>query len=386
MNVIAFLIFVLMSVSAYGAPSVSGTSGTISDNNAITITGSGFGATGPTIILFDDFESGTVGQNLKTGAGSATIGQWNSLNTVPPKYSSDNSVSGTKAWKVTGVAGVEGQTNAIVLLDNTTEVFFSWWCYVPTTSPWSGEEAGNPYGPINWKIMWMTQDNWSGDNDQDWVMLDVANHWYITGNAALYSREVSDVTITKGVWHRFWWWQKDGASSNGNIKISEIAVSGGVRNGVHDIITANNITTISAGKVRRKLSVNGYTRQHNGTQPTQFFDDVYVATGSAAQARVEIGDNNVYANSKKLTILTPISWDNTSITATVRQGMFGASDNAYLFVVDSSGSVSTGYPITFGDGSPPAPSVDPLPPDIQNIYPGSDKMFFRRESKLWPLN
>jgi len=56
------------------APLITGVSGTITNGSEITITGSDFGANGPTVHIFDDFESGTVGNNIRLGSGSATGG------------------------------------------------------------------------------------------------------------------------------------------------------------------------------------------------------------------------------------------------------------------------------------------------------------------------
>jgi len=58
------------------APLITGVSGTITNGSEITITGSDFGANGPTVHIFDDFESGTVGNNIRLGSGSATGGRW----------------------------------------------------------------------------------------------------------------------------------------------------------------------------------------------------------------------------------------------------------------------------------------------------------------------
>ena len=77
------------------------------------------------------------------------------------------------------------------------------------------------------------------------------------------------------------------------------------------------------------------------------FDDVYIATGVNAQARVEIGNAATYAGSTQLTILTPTAWAATEITATVNEGNFDAFDSAYMYVTDSAGVVSDGFPITF---------------------------------------
>lgn len=46
----------LITTLAAAAPSVSGITCTLANGQAVTISGSGFGSTGPTVVLFDSFE------------------------------------------------------------------------------------------------------------------------------------------------------------------------------------------------------------------------------------------------------------------------------------------------------------------------------------------
>ena len=61
---------------AWAAPSVTGVSGTVSNGESITIAGTAFGSTGPTVALFDDFEGGTNGAYIGDGVTNAVIGTW----------------------------------------------------------------------------------------------------------------------------------------------------------------------------------------------------------------------------------------------------------------------------------------------------------------------
>ena len=352
-SLLIFLGIFSLAKSSLAAPSVSSVSGIASDGQNITIFGSGFGTNGPNILFFDNFESGTVGQDLKIGPGSATIGQWAGLNTVHPKYSSGTTVSGNKVFKVTSVAGIEGQTNAEISLPNVTETFMSWWCYVPSDSPWSGDEAGNNF---NWKIMWIMQSD-SADNDMYFAKFVNQTTHIIGGNNSPLpypdTEPWQSSSMAKGTWHRYWWWMKDGYSNDGNIKLWELTATGPVQ--VKNVV---NKTTLFPSSFRKKLSVNGYTKKMTYTQATQMFDDVYVATGPNAQARVEIGNAPTYTSSTNLTLATINIWSDTSISAIVRSGSF-ASGQAYLYVFDANGSINAnGYPITFDGGAPP----DTTPP------------------------
>ena len=74
-------------------------------------------------------------------------------------------------------------------------------------------------------------------------------------------------------------------------------------------------------------------------------------------ARVEIGDNATYASCTHREVQLPTEWADGSVTTTVKQGSFANSATAYVFVVDSNGVASTGYPITFGATVNPPSSV-----------------------------
>lgn len=346
---------------AHSAPTVAGVAGQISDSQSIVVTGAGFGD-GPTIHFFDDFEGGSVGQNIKTGPGSAKVGQWDSLNTVPPKYSVDTSVSGTQAFKVTTSPSVEGQTNGLITLPDVMETFISWWCYVPTDSPWPGDESGNQF---NWKIMWIMQNN-SVDNDLYFVKLLNPTTHVISGNNSTLAYPDTEPwqssSMVKGTWHRYWWWIKDGYANDGYIKAWELTASG-----LRLLRTVTAKTTLFPDAVRKKLSVNGYTKRMSFTQATQMFDDVYVATGPNAQARIEIGTGCTggnYSSCTNLSISTVTSWNDTTIVATIRKGSL--SGNAHLFIIDGSGTVSTGFPVVIDSGSPLPPTIAVAPETVSN--------------------
>jgi len=75
-------------------------------------------------------------------------------------------------------------------------------------------------------------------------------------------------------------------------------------------------------------------------------DDVYVDT---TWARVMIGDAATWSGCTRKEIQIPSAWSDTSITATFNQGAFSTGASAWLYVVDSAGTVnSAGFPITIG--------------------------------------
>ena len=97
------------------------------------------------------------------------------------------------------------------------------------------------------------------------------------------------------------------------------------------------------------LLPNGDSRRPESGDPAKempAYDDFYIAIGTGAQARVEVGNAPTYAGCTRITLATPESWSDNTITARFRRGsMQGGS--AWLYVIDGNGNVNTsGFPIT----------------------------------------
>lgn len=330
---------ILLVWGTSAAGTVNAVNGTIDDGKIITINGSGFGSSGPNIVLFDDFESGTPGNDIKTGTGSAKYGQWDSR-AGSSYYGNTAKVSGSKSFTSDYVASY-GNAISTLLPANTRNVFISWWLFVPAGNNWPGEIS--PDG-INWKQMWLMG---SGSGDDDLVIptrLGPAS-WFIVGNEQNpgYSNWTS-VGMVKGEWKRLWTWLKGSTSStsnDGELKFWELANTGVIQR--ENAIGINNL---KAGGAWERVKPNAYGRQTSNCIVS--FDDIYVASGPNAQARVEIGNAANYMDSTKLTILTPTSWTDSSISVQVNTGQFKTNENAFLFIFKADGSVSNGYPIKIG--------------------------------------
>jgi len=340
-TVIASVLFasssILLTCSTGEAGTISSISGAIGDGETITIKGSGFGSSGPNVVVFDDFESGTPGTNIATGSGSAKYGKWDSR-AGSSFYGNTASVSGSRSF--TSDYSV-GYTNFIEagLPSNTRNVFISWWLYLPSSSNYPGE--GNASG-INWKQMWLQG---SSTSDDDLVLPSRISSWLINGNEGDpgYAKYMT-LNFTKGQWKRIWVWLKGSTSStsnDGEVKFWELTNSG-----VMQRVNDTGVNTLKAGGAWEKVRPNGYGRTTSNCLTS--YDDIYIAAGPNAQARVEIGNSSVYANSTKLSILTPTSWSDGSIVAKVNTGPFKTGDSAYLYVFKADGSLSSTSQITIG--------------------------------------
>lgn len=355
--IISFCITITLLLPGIGlsAPAITGIS-TSSFNNGgnVTIMGSGFGSGGPNVVLFDDFEKGQTGQTIKTGAGSATYGVWSEIGNSPSTiyYTNSTAVSGQLAFQANMQSNWYSyiQTN---LPAGTTNVFVSWWLYLPTNDNFPGYNDNR----VNWKQMWIQGDS-IGDDD---LVVPTAlgssrntlGSWLLNGNEQNpgYSRYLS-INFSRGEWKRMWVWIKGGSNSNGQVQFYELTSSG-----VAQRINDNNINTLKSGGAFEKVRPNGYAASAPSCHPT--FDDIYVASGVNARARVEIGNNQTYMSCTKLAILTPTTWSDDQVVATVRTGPFSSGESAYLFIFDTNGAVSTGKAITIGQSSSGSPPANP---------------------------
>lgn len=336
-----------------GVPSVSLVSGTISNGQTIIITGSGFGNCGPTVVLFDDFEKGTNGIPISTATNSAQVGHWTAVETAPdnPEYSFAYRHSGSNSY-LANQSTRDGGHWAVVNFAGTYFVYTSFWVFVPSDREVPG--TGEPLGP-NWKLGDITGGNFlAGEYASDWtagvVLQDLPlargafqlpNPWHDT--AGLTELGYGSTSWTKGQWHRFENFYAGSWSGNGIVQMWETNAS----NARTPVCDEANLNTIHPGDKWSWFRLHAYARQDASGQC--YYDDVYVATGPGARARVEIGNAANYEDCTNLAVLTPTSWSDTTINTQVRSGSFSAGQSVYLFVINSSGTASVGYPLTMGN-------------------------------------
>jgi hypothetical protein len=337
------------------APSVSSVSGAVANGQSITISGSNFGS-GPSVLLFDDFEQGSNGATIATGSGSAAVGQWNSTqgngDTQPPTYSNAEKVSGNLAAHMTNANGV-WDSRIVAAIPQQNQVFISWWMWIDQMPINEGTSA-------NWKTIWLMN---TGTTDYDLTL----PTYFGTGVNGLYgsnylgnncSSGYSDWAVpsmSTGAWLRSWVFV-DGTSDGKYIQSWALTPSG-----VAQAATSSNSASscwFNGAESFAQVYING-NMATGSCCSNAYFDDIYIAYGPNAMARVEIGNAATYNACTNLTIVTPTSWSGSSITATVRQGSFGSSASAYLYVLDATGTPNAnGYPVTFGASSsaPATPS------------------------------
>jgi hypothetical protein len=369
-SVIQLLILLVVSpcTQALAAPSISIVNGSISEGSTITINGSDFGANGPTIVIFDNFDGGANGEEIYTGYGSATVGEWDDTgggdDNNPPVYSNSYKVSGELAMRgdftVKTSSGTDSSSNANVQNLHFTEAFLSYWFFLPTTSEFPGSSDDN------WKLGWFV---YTPGGDEDLLVFEMlgasgekdigCNNCYIYGswpNRSNYVVLQPNFTFQKGSWYRVQIYVKGTYDDSGKRQLWTLSPDESMELTQRMDWTGRQWN--EEGNYWNKFILNPWARWCDGCNESYgFFDDAYLATGPYARARVEIGNAESYDSCTNLSICTVTSWQDNSITATVRQGSFSSLESAYLYITDADGTVNTnGYPITVGGTGSEPPS------------------------------
>lgn len=339
----------------FAVPSVADVSGNIVDGEQISIFGIGFGETGPNIILFDDFSRGTEGGLLTS---SANIGVWDKIRSTG---FADSLLSNDKGARCFGPptdttpAGGWYNNNTVLLGGVQSEVFISSRAYVPDGYYFPASIAEETYPDISaLKFFWLyyTATGYATDNDPDLVATCFNSP---TSTYNLFANDYARATLDRDMDWR-WEWDKPVRYAFW-IKGNGTSVAGS--DGLYQSVSSTGQSLVSYHETFAwfaesdnvfgfdRLTVPGFLTGASNTQSAFVIDDVYVAVGPNAAARVEIGNNINYSSCTKLAIITPSAWSDGEITATVREGTFNDDEQAYLYVVDENGEVNAnGYPIT----------------------------------------
>ncbi|NTW27242.1 MAG: hypothetical protein HGA36_02890 [Candidatus Moranbacteria bacterium] len=368
--IISLSIFFLLPHSSEAAPAIDSVSGTISDRQSVTIAGGGFGESGPNVAMFDDFERGNDGQAL---SAAANIGTYTSIrNTV---YSfADSKLSNSKGARIipTGASIGDYAGFAKTFAAPTTEVFMTSIGYIPNGHRWPNSSDLRTYPDSSClKHHWAYYgaNGYQGDGQgipDGGTEPDIISAMKIAGDT--WARVSSNDTTPRGnfdltddkdaMWDwdepvRFSFWAKtNGVSAVGSDGLfQKVGPGGQIYARYKDQKAWCRAGDLYCGFDR--ASFPGWIRVIAGDPgfPTSNYviDDIYMATGPNAAARIELGNNPVYANCTKMAISTPTAWSDSAVTATIREGLFKSGDSIYLFVVDANGDASPAYgPMTFG--------------------------------------
>lgn len=344
----------ISSAAAMAAPAITSIAGTVSDNQEVTITGSGFGSNS----LRQEFLGGTRVDGLANGARIDQQGwpNWSLLTpstqmyphvTTERGWSNGKSIAfdtrGTTEYKQTlfydtGSGGFNMlYTNALIYLDHNTLLSGSY---------------------LQWKMMRWYKIADVVDHGQNLSGSYMSNRlnstsFFSTFNSSGQFTNWFDTAPTsmnlpgRGAWYRYETWVRmNSAPGTGNglfrVRVTNPATGA--------VVTDNRVTNVmynasgDTGNLRWLVLQNyfgnasdgGYAQDFNA-QAVSFWDDLYI---SQSEARVEICDQATYSACVNKEIQYPTSWADGSITVRLNKGNKSAV-GTFLYVVDSTGTANT---------------------------------------------
>lgn len=353
----------LLAVSASADPVISSiyTSGSNSfvTGDTITITGSGFGTKSPALpVLWDDFEDGAEDvQVITPEIGSRDYAQSDGI-----YYASADPYTGLQthfSHAPTHVLPYD-QIGLVYQWGNyeATDVFSSvkvkgsngaW--YAPNTKNHrinsSGIDSGDyAHGTPNFDI---------GKNRARYYIDDVKVNHGILGQTSLSNTGFDAVTI--GSWHSVSMW-----AHCGDKDVANGYVGYNVDNYYRQV---ENVATLLSTFQTGYPYADGYSTvcffEYSSNEPADDeydleLDEVYADT-TMARSYAYSTDPVVYES-----MLLPLTWSDTEITALFNQGTASAGEILQVKVVDRDGVLSADYPVTVGGTviEPPGPPGQPV--------------------------
>lgn len=347
MKLMLFAGFYLVSSAVMSQPIISSVDTSQLGAGKLTINGNSFGS-GPSVKLFDTFESSTAKAGNNIPLNSPIVGAWTSSK-APVYSSSSQSHSGNYSAKM--------QNNPQLRLDlipGVQEVFLSYWVRVPNGTNFPG--AGSPgvfSATSSWKFSWVIDQDYKGNSSDACLPTHTGNGSFsLGGNDGRIAGPLGKNWWSWNSWVRIAVWLRanpTNPTAPGNVLFQTVSQEKGVNENWMNkpVFDADG----PALKQYQYLNIPGWIKSG-----APLYDDIYVASGANAIARVELTDSANYLQSRKVAVQPAISWSSGKIAIDVNQGGFSSLNNVYLFVWDKDGNRNaTGYPLSAGGSSPMYP-------------------------------
>jgi hypothetical protein len=347
-----WIVAVLLAVGSQlpAAPSVTSTSGTAEHGATLNISGTGFGTKAtPGPIRFDTFEDGVVGTNV------TTTGFWSAE--VPPLTLFDDATH-APLRHARSAKHIRWHSDALnrnrsfykddIGFESTGKAYVNVWLYMDFVS-------GTPELSAGWQLKLFRIQADSHHSLPPYLICNV-----MTLDEETVSYWVIPVSHNSSIWPGSGWMRehywvnmameyKDSSMNTtdgqahfySSRPLVDSAYYKGSRTNIetrYDTVTA----------YANDLSL-GYLLVNGGEEANTYWDDIYADN---SWARVEIGDQPIYANCRHREMQVPTAWSPSSVSVTVNQGSFNNGQQVYLFVVDEDGATSAGLPVTLGGPVP----------------------------------
>jgi len=323
--------------------------GSVNQGQELIISGTGFGS-GPNVIIYDDFEGGA--HNDPIPLTSPLIGTWAAKSTDyiaryhEYAYSGKTSYSMQDELALVALYGAK-RTSLKVRFANTKEVFLSYQVSVPPGKFFPGAPSRDQWGAAShWKLTWlMDGDNGFQDEKADLCIPTngQAKALQIGGNTDNigWLASLDELFDIDGFNRMTAWLRADPVNyqTQGYTWAQWLSAKTGT-----PWVREHHKAVFNGGPASEKwnqINIPGWFG-NSLVNPGGVYDDVYVATGPNAPARVEVGDAPVYTNCTKLSILPSTSWTNSQIKVIVKTKGEGTISQQYLFIFNGNNQLIAG--------------------------------------------
>lgn len=304
---------------------------------------------GPTVLIYDDFSGGTPGANIP-------FNNWNGFFYSRPIYDTGGR-DGNTAMKIyaPGAVGTDKIRNFYATFANVTEIFVQFSTY---TGQYIGGPSANTFTSNSfWKMVWATDGLYnpgtvgiSGSDGNDIVLgtyvskgLSIVGNDTTTGNTMSFSQNELRTTEKWNFsdWNTFSYWIK--ANTTSPAIANSIGYIGYVNKRVNTSNTVSNKVMFNPAfpAVINRIHIPGWFGNfdsNNNDNMLWKYDDVYIATGNNAAARVVLGDKNTWADCRDIWICNVSSWASNTINVQIPKTLNGIS-GMYLYVYDANNSL-----------------------------------------------
>ncbi len=338
--IISLLMILFCNTVVWATPSITLVSGTMTNGSSVVISGSNFGTKSPASpVSFLTFESGTPGDDVSESGWTLSHSDDGGGQNVSdnPKYST--AVLRTNSIKSVVHDMVNGYNSSLVYdwvtPPNPQKFYVNYWRYDAITG------LRNNFKPLRW------YGNMGGSHDDPQAFF--TTYSTISGQMVIFTEAHAylwepylSIIPSINTWYNHEEYLNCG--TQGNTDSEYYVWVDGSEIGTH-MPTGTGICLTGTARVYSVFIGHYFDRSLGGTL-VAYTDNVYL---DITQARVMIGDASTWATCTHREIQYPTAWASGEATITVNRGSFSASDTAYLYVVDSTGTVNTdGYPIKFG--------------------------------------
>lgn len=369
-SLIVVLIALALPLAAAGQQ-IQAVTGNVSNDSTLVVTGLDFGG-GPNIVLYDNFEQGDPGDVVDM---DAEIGSWFEYNNEHQARLEEDGFGNQCARLIYD----DTLAQLRFLFDPAQEIFLTYRLRTPPGGYFPSYDTPDelPDGTlssVNFKVAWLYDADADGDfrADDDIVLPSCGGsmfHYmsndsdntydsiYWGSGPYLWKHDGGNAgrfyTVNGTRWNRWTSWLKAGDDprvDNGIIYGNGMSEEFGQKPAT---ITSHPLFTGGQNGLDRWTGLNlpGYhrnTAEGGVGHADQQFDDVYLAIGPNAAARIELGNRPDYASCTKLDIMTPVDWTENSIEVTARVAQFDLDEGAYLFVIGADNQPSDGFGVTVG--------------------------------------